>query len=435
MSKVLSFYIVSLILVQPFNSSGQDMKAVREVIDTLSSPSMHGRGYVENGDRIAAEYIRQSFEEIGLKSFKETHFQNFTLDINTFPKNIKLRIGKKTLTLGSDYIVNSISKGGKGKGKLIRLDTAIYNDNAAKTKFADQKMKNMILWYPQNEYQRIIELPQFVIDKIYESEAIIEVKSQKLTASLSQRQLSNPFYEVLDSIFDSTLRQIKNRKIKVKYKLDAELLSKYESQNVIGYLSGTVQPDSFLVVSAHYDHLGHLGKDVYFPGANDNASGVALLLELAKHYQKTENRLPYSMVFMAFGGEEVGLLGSLHYVKNPLFPLRNIKFMLNFDLVGTGDDGLTVVNGSVFEQAFQKLVQINELNKYIPEIKRRGIAANSDHYFFTESGVPSFFIYTLGGITAYHDIYDTAENLPLTKFEGLFHLVKDFMSQWQLEMK
>lgn len=410
----------------------QDMQEVRAIIDTLSSPSMHGRGYVNNGDRIAANYLCQRYEAIGLQPFGKTYLQSFEMDINTFPKHLKLKIGKNKLTLGEDFIVNSISKGGKGRARLVRLDTTLYTSNESKENFLKKNHKRHLLWYPQEEYNQIIELPQFIINKIYEAKGVIEVKTSKLTASLSQRQLSNPFFEVSQAALDSCLARYPSNKkrIKAKFRVDAELLPNYESQNVIGYLKGTTQPDTFLVIAAHYDHLGRLGKKAYFPGANDNASGVALLLELAKFYQKPENRLPYSIAFMAFGGEEVGLLGSLHYVKNPLFSLRNIKFLLNFDLVGTGDEGITVVNGAIFEDAFKKLVEINQTHHYLPEIKRRGFAANSDHYFFTEMGVPSFFIYTLGGITAYHDIYDTAEGLPLTKFEELFSLTREFIIKW-----
>ena len=92
----------------------------------------------------------------------------------------------------------------------------------------------------------------------------------------------------------------------------------------------------------------------------------------------------------------------------------------------TGDDGITVVNGSVFKKEFALLHSINEREKYVVKIKSRGKAANSDHYWFTEKGVPSFFIYAMGGIQAYHDVYDKGETLPLTDFEDLFNLIIKF---------
>jgi hypothetical protein len=101
------------------------------------------------------------------------------------------------------------------------------------------------------------------------------------------------------------------------------------------------------------------------------------------------------------------------------------------DIMGTGEEGITVVNGSVFKKDFDALHQINMKNNFIKDIKTRGKAANSDHYYFSEKGVKAFFIYTLGGIKAYHDIYDKAETLPLNEFENLFNLITHFATYLQ----
>ena len=96
------------------------------------------------------------------------------------------------------------------------------------------------------------------------------------------------------------------------------------------------------------------------------------------------------------------------------------------DLLGTGDDGLMVVNATEFEAQFNTLANINSEKKLLPKIDKRGKARNSDHYWFTEKGVPAFFIYTLGGIAAYHDVFDKAETLPLTKYKEVFQLITEF---------
>ena len=101
------------------------------------------------------------------------------------------------------------------------------------------------------------------------------------------------------------------------------------------------------------------------------------------------------------------------------------------DIMGTGEDGITVVNGSVFKKEFDKLKEINTQNNFIKDVKIRGKAANSDHYLFSEKGVKAFFIYTMGGIKAYHDIYDKSETLPLTEFGDLFLLLTDFATSLQ----
>jgi Zn-dependent M28 family amino/carboxypeptidase len=171
-------------------------------------------------------------------------------------------------------------------------------------------------------------------------------------------------------------------------------VKKHKTQNVVGFVEGIKYPDSFFVFTAHYDHIGMMGKDVIFPGANDNASGTAMIMDLAKHYSKSKPE--YSIVFIAFSGEEAGLYGSRFFSENPLFPLEKIKLLINLDMVGTGSDGIAFVNGSVFTDLFEIVNQINEEKNYLKRIKARGEACNSDHCFFYQKGVPAFFIYSMG---------------------------------------
>ena len=124
-----------------------------------------------------------------------------------------------------------------------------------------------------------------------------------------------------------------------------------------------------------------------------------------------------------FSGEEAGLIGSKYYTEHPVLPLKNIKFLINTDLAGTGEEGITVVNASVYPKEYALLNQVNNENKLLTKINARGKAANSDHYYFSENGVPAFFFYTLGGIKAYHDVFDKSETLPLNEHEDLFKLI------------
>ncbi len=202
-----------------------------------------------------------------------------------------------------------------------------------------------------------------------------------------------------------------------------KFITDFPTENLIGYIkSKHVKPDSFIVFTAHYDHLGKMGS-IYFPGANDNASGVAMLLSLARYFSEHSDSLRYSIAFMAFSGEEIGLLGSKYYTEHPLFPLANIRFLINMDIMGTGDEGITVVNGTIYDAAFKDLVKINDSQHLLKLVKLRGETANSDHYFFYKNHVPDFFIYTMGGIKAYHDIYDRRETLPLTNFAEVYKLL------------
>jgi aminopeptidase YwaD len=420
MTKNLAFFLAIAVFTAN-NCLSQDISRVRSYLDTLCSPSMHGRGANFNGAKIAANFIKSEFQQSGLKPIRDNYFQTFQYDVNCFEGRILLQTDKKKLVTGKDYIANCISRGGHGSVRALYLDTMVfYNDNALKS-FLSDKTKNKAIIYDVKFYNKLIEKPE-ILDKIHEGKCIIELHDKKLTASLSQKQFSNPFFQVDKKSFPNGIQR-------VKFQLDATLKKNYSSQNVIGFVEGSSKSDSVIIISAHYDHLGTMGKKVYFPGANDNASGVSMLLELVKYYSQKENTPKFTIVFMAFGAEEIGLIGSRFFTENPLFPLNKIKFMINLDLLGTGDDGMTVVNATLHPEEYNKLLEINETLKLLPAIKRRGPAANSDHFYFSEKGVPAFFFYTLGGISAYHDVMDRPETLPLTKFKEVFSLITNFVKK------
>ncbi|HCN83139.1 MAG TPA: aminopeptidase, partial [Sphingobacteriaceae bacterium] len=210
----------------------------------------------------------------------------------------------------------------------------------------------------------------------------------------------------------------------IEFNISNEEIQNFKASNICAIIKGTKNPDSVLVISGHYDHLGGMGRNTYFPGANDNASGTSLLLGLAKYY--AANPQPYSIAFICFAGEEAGLIGSKYFTEHPLLPLDKIRFLINIDMVGTGDEGITVVNGLQYPKEYSILTQLNNTNHYLSKVNARGKAANSDHYWFTEKGVPAFFIYTLGGIKAYHDVFDISSTLPLNEYEDLFLLITKF---------
>ena len=209
--------------------------------------------------------------------------------------------------------------------------------------------------------------------------------------------------------------------------IDAELLRNYHTQNVMAYLPAKKKCAKTVVFTAHYDHLGRMGDDTYFPGANDNASGTAMLLTMAKYFK--ENPSDYNILFIAFAGEEAGLLGSKYFVENPVLKLKKIKFLVNLDIMGSGEDGVTVVNATLFEKEFALLQQINTEKSLLKVVKKRGPAANSDHYWFTLQGVPAFFVYTMGPNKNYHDVFDIYGNLSFKEYEDITTLLIEFVKE------
>lgn len=177
--------------------------------------------------------------------------------------------------------------------------------------------------------------------------------------------------------------------------------------------------DSAWVVGAHYDHLGRLGK-LTFWGANDNASGTALLLLVAQRLAKGPPP-PFDVYLVAFTAEELGLVGSQVWVAVPPYPLARLRGMINLDLVGFGEKGVAVVGGSDQPDFWSRLDAVRVQMGWQVALLVRPNAPNSDHYPFREKGVPAVFFYLQGGPGYYHDGYDRPETLT---FSGTYPLLK-----------
>jgi aminopeptidase YwaD len=413
-----------------FQTYSQDLDFAREVLDSLTAEYMHGRGYIKDGHIKAADFIGNEYGELGIKPFGEIYFQEFMINVNTFPGELSLEVNGTELIPGVDYLVDACSPGGTYDDKVVMLEMEgeidiedvakqlVSSKNKDKFIIINKRSLNLSTKEAKEKYYSLLSFIKYAQEPVVMGAVVLD--SDKLTWHKAQEECLRPIIYVQKDVGS----KIKRIRFNVETKFERNMLT----QNTIGYIKGSKYPDSFFVFSAHYDHLGQMGDQVYFPGANDDASGVAMLLNLARYY--AVNPQEYSVCFMAFGAEEVNIFGSKYYTENPLFQLDKIKFMINMDIVGTGDEGITVVNATEFPGAFDRLNKINDTKGYLPQIKKRGKAMNSDHYYFTEKGVPSFFIYTRGGIKAYHDVYDIAETLPLTEFGDLFKLIVDFVGSY-----
>lgn len=412
-------------------SGSTSLSYARSIIDTLASESFSGRGYVEEGMEKSAVFIAREFEKFGLEKLNGSYFQEFTMPINVI-YDAELNLNGKTLQYGVDFLVkpNSKSQGYQQKGVYYFDPEGFANSLGSEPELIDFIQQDMIaqkgkhVVFPPHHFE-IDSLNQYYKHwaNFYRPEenrnrAVFYFTADKLTASLSPIQDSITTF-IIDKKYYTKDLNIDN------YKIESELIKEYSVKNIIGRIEGR-DPDSLILVTAHYDHLGKVGN-AYFPGASDNASGVAFMLNLAKYY--SQNQPEYTLVFIAFGAEEAGLKGSKYFVENPLIELDKIKFLLNFDIMGAGEDGIQIVNSSVFTKEYELLNQINSERKYVKQIKKRGEACNSDHCPFYQKGVPSFFTYTLGGPGYYHDVFDTSNSLNLAEFEDLQKLFIAFIEQ------
>lgn len=219
-----------------------------------------------------------------------------------------------------------------------------------------------------------------------------------------------------------------------------------KSQNVIGVIPGKSKPDEVVIVSAHFDHLGKKGDQI-FHGADDNGSGTSTVIELAQAFAEARAggfRPERTVVFMLVTGEEKGLLGSEYYVNNPLYPLANTVADVNIDMVGRvddkykddpnyiyviGSDRLSTDLHKINESVNQKYCQLTLDYTYNSESDPNRYYYRSDHYNFAEKGIPAIFYFN-GVHSDYHQPSDTADKINYEKMAKVGRLI--FHTIWEL---
>ncbi len=406
-------YQISLLLVLfSMQIYAQNKEYAYSIVDTLTQASYGGRAY-DGSDLKAAGFIAGEMKRIGLSPVGNSYFQHFPLAINSI-KEVNISLNDKKLIAGKEYLtlLSSPSLQGtfqtmympadsNGKIHLIK-NPSVYKEIFVATDLSPQEFKK-----------------QFNLDV----RGIIYLKEKAFFWHISDGR------EVSDKVEIYLKKELFTADIEtITIDLKTQFQTVYMTQNVLGIIKGTRYPDQYIFITAHYDHLGRMGKETFFPGGHDNASGTAMVLDLAHYYAKHPSA--YSLVFVLFSGEEAGLLGSFHYVKHPLISLKKTKFVLNLDLMGAGSEGIMVVNGKEYPKYFKKLKKINRCRRLLPQIKARGKAANSDHYPFSQMGVPAFFFYTLGDeSTEYHSPGDNLSNVHFSDYEDLFKLIITFVKK------
>jgi hypothetical protein len=221
------------------------------------------------------------------------------------------------------------------------------------------------------------------------------------------------------------------------------------ARNVVGVLEGKGPlADQTVVIGAHYDHLGYGGqgslardktkKEIHH-GADDNASGTTALIELARRFGAQDNRRGRRLVFIAFSGEELGLLGSAHYCNKPLFPLADTVAMVNMDMVGrvrpdkeTQKDKL-IVYGTGTGKGFDALVdalnaKANFKLQKVPGTMEAGDNSSSDHASFYNKKVPVIFFFT-GVHPDYHRPSDTADKINVAGMRRVTDLMEQLVER------
>lgn len=204
------------------------------------------------------------------------------------------------------------------------------------------------------------------------------------------------------------------------------------TENVYAWLEGTERPNEIVVVGAHYDHIGVTRSGQVYNGADDNASGTAAVLAMAKALAPLKGKNKRTILFQLYSGEELGLVGSKHYVENPKFPqdkpdISKHIFMQNLDMIGYSQ-----MDPRIFYRVDASPIRdiINELSDKYPfasRVTRYGSSGGaSDHAPFTRKRVPATFLHT-GTHQHYHRVTDDPDRLNYTGMEYITKYGLEFL--------
>lgn len=419
MKKIVFLIVLVLASIQV---GAQDLTHFKRIVKELSSAKYQGRGYAKDGANKAGKFLQKEYEKAGVD---EVIIQPFKLDINTFGGKMEMSADGKKLRPGIDFSMREYSPGVHGKFPVYHVDTLNFNPERI---FAD---------LAKPEYANCLVACEFWFTYRHKDVFSRLQKNGECTNAGLIYTWASPikFFKAYgDHIVDKPIIWVTPEAIEgvknVSVNVDNKFLKDYECFNVIAKVAGQ-RHDSCYVFTAHYDHIGNLGKKVFYAGANDNASGTAAVVTLAEYYAK--NRPPYDMYFLAFSGEDANLRGSNWYVEHPVVPLEQIKYLFNIDMIGDNNPVQYCEVSDEGIRGFSLFEKINERGHYFKALNRGDLAANSDHYPFATRHVPCIFLENEKGdaFQYYHTIFDTYETVCFDSYEPIFKMVRDFIEQYK----
>jgi hypothetical protein len=388
----------------------------------------------------ASEYIRSKMMQYNLQpgAHDTSFFQWWTVDYNQIvePAVLRAQVRGRTVifTLGEDFIPASTT----GSGSFSNRPLVIIDSSATDRDLAAAAV-NAVLFIPATVSPQVdAELSEYELrgvrrrksmemaQKIADAGAAALLVRGETSGSIGTNAIEGfPIYKVTPGVLSRLLPQeLLGRKQGAvqrtnRIRLSGEINTKHHRDlptvNVAGVLQGRDRrfKDEYIIVCAHTDHVGTIAGRVHY-GAHDNASGTAVMLEVARMFAEFADkgfRPRRSVLFVGFSGEEMGLLGSRLYVTNdPLVPLDKTCAVLNLDILG-GGTGYMAMGGENFPEYFNVIESIN--TKYFGhELLKRPNTPISDQYFFGDAGIPSVFLYALTGPPIdIHTPTDTADKM------------------------
>ena len=448
-------------------------------IKALTTPSMEGRGAGTKGIVLAANMIEQRYRSLGLEpAGTKSYFQPFTVITGAKLKGsnrleVENGAAKEQLKLNQDFVPFSFSASGEIAGAVVFAGFGATATEFGYDDYAHLDVKNKIVvilryeplgFAAKSPQGGLTEHSQLITKAInarnHGARAVILVNGKLgdgeedaltrfgsvngpenvgIVIVQAKNDAANAWFAAAGKTLAGAQTQINSSTTPASFafpeKLRISLTVNVEStratvNNVLAYLPG--KSDEYIIIGAHYDHLGYGNVDSLapsqigkiHPGADDNASGTAGVLELARLLAPMKGKLPRGILFCSFAGEELGLLGSAEWVKEPTLPLGKAVAMINMDMIGRIKDEKVYVGGVGTGATFQSLLEEEKgKSPFTLEYSAGGYGA-SDHTSFVTKKIPVLFFFS-GLHSDYHKPSDTWEKIDAPDAAKLLDFVED----------
>ena len=407
-------------------------------VQYLASDRLEGREAGTPGERLAADYISDKFGNIGLMPYGDSATYRQAFPFTAVPKlgeRNTLQLGRKKLKQGQDYFPLAFSASGEARGKILKCLYGISAPDLGYDDFGGEAVEGRVVAlsvsspdgiHPHSKYLAYHGLRDRVDKAIALGAVAVIFYNDDPTAEAPEPYFSEridacaiPVIFLVGDLYEEMI--LDNSPCALATDIIRETRTGY---NLVGLLDNG--KENVVVIGAHYDHLGygdegslHRGEPAIHNGADDNASGVAAMLQLARDLAETDEARANDYLFIAFSGEEKGLFGSNYWTKHPSVPIAELNYMINLDMVGRLDtSGAIGINGVGTSPAWKELehVQAGDLKVKTTE---SGVGP-SDHTSFYLNDVPAVHFFT-GTHGDYHKPSDDEEKV---NYDGMLRVVR-----------
>ncbi len=445
-----------------------------KTVEYLSSKELQGRLSGSTGYYKAADFFAKEFISLGLKPVSNgSFFQKFLIEYNEIKKAefyiIKNNV-KEKLILGKDYVCRGFTGSGKIKSNIVFCGYGISEPSLGYDDYKDIDVNGKVVlvfkqqpdwnlspyskWDPSLRNKAYTAYMKGAVGILFVPKPNAPEKQKPIGSVMDGEgvQLNNfPMLQIDYSVAEELLREdyklslsdlqneIDTKKIPISKVcstvVEIDIVSEYSyhrtTMNVLGLLEGTDEDlkNEYIIISAHLDHVGGQAGEIYFPGANDNASGSAAVLEIARAFLNSEELPKRSILFLLFSNEETGMQGAKFFVNNSVVPLDKIIAVLNMDCIASGDS-IRVGNGLSSPELWKIARSIDSVyTKSMVEGTWAGGGADLTPFY--EKGINGLYFVTTNGYQHLHLTTDKPETLNLPLFEKtvrLVYLISSFLA-------